>query len=273
MGPPAHVRNGPKADTELNADWPPTPDALSNAALTGGLIMEGFRADRRRLIGAGMVAAAAGMAAACSSGAESKGSAAAGWNATADDQDSWLDKPGTRHRMAFDSVSGDGGSEALGYADNFIHVNESDYGLKPGQLGVVVIFRHMSTPYGYNDAIWSKYGNKFIEAMKLKDNAAKRAATMNPRLSKDPADKPPPKGLEWATDDSISKLASKGVQFAVCGLATKVIAGLLAGKTGDAAAIEAELRSNLVPNARIVPAGISAVNRAQEHGYSFAYVG
>jgi intracellular sulfur oxidation DsrE/DsrF family protein len=79
--------------------------------------------------------------------------------------------------------------------------------------------------------------------------------------------------LEWATDDSISKLASKGVQFAVCGLATKVIAGLLAGKTGDAAAIEAELRSNLVPNARIVPAGISAVNRAQEHGYSFAYVG
>ena len=235
--------------------------------------MEEFRADRRRLIGAGVVAAAAGMAAACSSGAKSEGSASASWSPTADKIDDWLDKPGTRHRMVFDSVSGDGGSEALGYADNFIHVNESDYGLKTDQLGVVIVLRHMSTPYGYNDAMWAKYGKKFIEPMKLKDASAKRAATVNPRLTKDPDAPPPPKGLEWATDDSISKLASQGVQFAVCGLATKVIAGLLAGKTGDANAIESELRSNLVPNARIVPAGISAVNRAQEHGYSFAYVG
>jgi len=30
--------------------------------------------------------------------------------------------------------------------------------------------------------------------------------------------------------------------------------------------------ANLVPNARIVPAGIVAVNRAQERGYSFASV-
>jgi intracellular sulfur oxidation DsrE/DsrF family protein len=109
--------------------------------------------------------------------------------------------------------------------------------------------------------------------MKLKDDAAKRAATMNPMLVKAPGGEPLPKGMEWLGDYSITDLGSKGVQFAVCGLATKVIAGLLAGKTGDAAAIEAELRSNLVPNARIVPAGISAVNRAQEHGYSFAYVG
>jgi intracellular sulfur oxidation DsrE/DsrF family protein len=79
--------------------------------------------------------------------------------------------------------------------------------------------------------------------------------------------------MEWLDEYSITDLGSKGVQFAVCGLATKVNAGLLAGKTGDANAIEAELKSNLVPNARIVPAGISAVNRAQEHGYSFAYVG
>jgi intracellular sulfur oxidation DsrE/DsrF family protein len=33
-----------------------------------------------------------------------------------------------------------------------------------------------------------------------------------------------------------------------------------------------ELTEHLVPNARMVPAGIVAVNRAQEHGYMFAYV-
>jgi intracellular sulfur oxidation DsrE/DsrF family protein len=34
-----------------------------------------------------------------------------------------------------------------------------------------------------------------------------------------------------------------------------------------------ELAANLVGNSRLVPAGIVAVNRAQERGYSFAYVG
>ena len=235
--------------------------------------MTDFQSDRRRLIGAGVVAAAAGMAAACSSGARSQSAAPAAWSPTPETIDSWLDKPGTRHRMVFDSVSGDGGSEALGYANNFIHVNESDYGLKPEQLAVVVIFRHMSTPYGYNDAIWAKYGKKFVEAMKLKDDAAKHAATMNPMLAKHPGGNPPPKGMEWINDYTLSDLAPKGVQFAVCGLATKAIAGMLAGKGNDPAPIEAELRSNLVPGARIVPAGISTVNRAQEHGYSFAYIG
>ena len=175
--------------------------------------------------------------------------------------------------MVFDSLSGEGGSEALGFANNFIHVNESDYGVTPEQLGVVVILRHGSTPYGYNNAVWAKYGKQFATQMKLKDDMAKRAATMNPVLAKAPGGEPPPKGMEWVADYTLSDLAPKGVRFAVCGLATKAIAGMLAGKTGDAAAIEAELKSNLVPGALIVPAGISAVNRAQEHGYTFAYVG
>jgi intracellular sulfur oxidation DsrE/DsrF family protein len=34
-----------------------------------------------------------------------------------------------------------------------------------------------------------------------------------------------------------------------------------------------ELTENLVPNGHMVPAGIVAVNRAQERGYTFTYVG
>jgi intracellular sulfur oxidation DsrE/DsrF family protein len=234
--------------------------------------MAEFLADRRRLIGGGVILAGAGLAAACSSGAKGQGSAAA-WEASPEQLDSWLDKPGTRHRMVFDSISGSGGAEALGYANNFLHVDSAAYGLKPEQTAAVVIFRHMSTPYGYNDAIWAKYGKKFAEQMKLEGDDAKRAATVNPALISAPGAKPPPKGMEWAAANSISDLAPKGVRFAVCGLATQGIAGQLAGKTGDAAAIEAELKANLVPGALIVPSGITIVNRAQEHGYAFAYIG
>jgi intracellular sulfur oxidation DsrE/DsrF family protein len=239
--------------------------------------MEEYKADRRQLIGGGVILAAAGMAAACSSGARSENNSAAAatgsWQPTADDKDSWLDKAGTRHRMVFDSLTGDGGSEALGFANNFIYVNTADYGLTPEQLGVVIVFRHMATPYGYNKAVWAKYGKGFAEKMGLKGEDAKRAATTNPHLERSTFLESPPKGMEWINENSLGDLSGKGVRFAICGLATKAIAGMVAGKTGNADAIEAEFKANLVPGALIVPAGISAVNRAQEHGYAFSYVG
>jgi intracellular sulfur oxidation DsrE/DsrF family protein len=64
-------------------------------------------------------------------------------------------------------------------------------------------------------------------------------------------------------------LAKRGVRFTVCDLSTHAIAGLIAdsigGKAGD---IYPQLIANRVDSARQVPAGIVALNRAQEHGYS-----
>jgi intracellular sulfur oxidation DsrE/DsrF family protein len=60
-----------------------------------------------------------------------------------------------------------------------------------------------------------------------------------------------------------------GVQFAVCNLSTHAIAGLIAAAHGGTADEKyAELAANLIDRARLVPAGIIAVNRAQERGYS-----
>lgn len=68
---------------------------------------------------------------------------------------------------------------------------------------------------------------------------------------------------------SLDSLAKQGVQFAVCQFATGALAGSIARAVGgNAGEITRELVANLVPNARMVPAGIVAVNRAQERGYS-----
>jgi intracellular sulfur oxidation DsrE/DsrF family protein len=57
-------------------------------------------------------------------------------------------------------------------------------------------------------------------------------------------------------------------------MATMGISHALAGQTrGNADDIHKELVANLIPNAHLVPAGIAAVNRAQERGYAFAYTG
>ena len=60
------------------------------------------------------------------------------------------------------------------------------------------------------------------------------------------------------------------IRLAVCAMATSRIAGMIARAVGgNAEAVNKELIANLVSNARMVPAGIVAVNRAQERGYSF----
>jgi intracellular sulfur oxidation DsrE/DsrF family protein len=71
---------------------------------------------------------------------------------------------------------------------------------------------------------------------------------------------------------SLNGLIKRGVQFAVCQMATRAIAGKIAKDTGAKTdIIFKEIGANLIGNARLVPAGILAVNRAQEWGYSFAY--
>jgi len=69
-----------------------------------------------------------------------------------------------------------------------------------------------------------------------------------------------------AISDALSKL---GVQLAVCSVWTRGYAAGIAQSTGgNTDAILSELTSNLLSNARMVPAGIVALNRAQERGYS-----
>ncbi|WP_037499309.1 hypothetical protein [Sphingomonas jaspsi] len=233
--------------------------------------MSDYVTDRRGLIGAGVLAAgAAGMV-----GSPASAQASGGWQPTDEKLDQWYEaQPGHRHRMVFDTVSVDQAQATLGYANNSYVATTKGYGGKPQELGMIIIMRHASTPFAYNDAMWKKYGKLFAKNLKLQGADAIRATSMNPWLARDPDDGPVPKGMEDFADPSIGALAAKGARFAVCGLATEGIAMQLAGATkGDAKAIEAELRANLVPGGNMVPAGIIAVNRAQEHGYTLAIVG
>jgi hypothetical protein len=59
------------------------------------------------------------------------------------------------------------------------------------------------------------------------------------------------------------------VHFAVCNLATTFFAGMMAQATGSKQDIVyKELTSNLIGNAHMAAAGIVAVNRTQERGFT-----
>ena len=170
-------------------------------------------------------------------------------------EDAWLDDLKGMHKIIYDSVSADNGFNGWFFARNFLTANALGYKMKDTDCSVVVSVRHYATVYAYNDAMWAKY--PLGEMVKLTDPATSKAPVQNLHASE------------------AKELAGRGIQLAVCGLATSFFAGELAKKGGGTAAdIEKELKANLVvAPARVVAAGVVVVSRAQEHGFTYTYVG
>jgi intracellular sulfur oxidation DsrE/DsrF family protein len=172
------------------------------------------------------------------------------WQPTRHAQDDWLDKIPGQHRLVFDTTEPGGMSSALLYATNFYTANQSDYGLQNSDLAVVIVARHVSTPFAYNEAIWTKYGvqlSSFIDKNKEPSKTNAYARQLNGAIG-------------------------RGVQLAVCQMATRAIAGMIAGAVNAGADdVFKEISENLLPNSHLVPAGIVAVARAQERGYALVH--
>jgi hypothetical protein len=186
------------------------------------------------------------------------------WQGARHAQDDWFDEVPGKHRLVFDTTSSETLEDAIQFAGNFFSANKNVYGLESGDLAVVIVMRHKSAPFAYGDAMWAKYGATLAKRAEFVDPKTKEAPKVNYFTPAAPAD-------PSARARGIAGLVKLGVRFAICDLSTHAIAGLVArdsGITADAA--YKEITSNLVGNGRLVAAGIVAVNRAQERGYTFA---
>ena len=208
---------------------------------------------RRSLLTTMSVAAVAGLAA--SAGSAQTQPHPTGFQPARHDKDAWLNELPGSHRVFIDSSTMAGGPAGLWYANNMISAHEDEYEGNAADFAMVVCFRHMSTPYGFNDAVWAKYGAIF-------SRNADPAPTRNP-LSIASAS---------SGQNSISSSVARGVHFAICGRATRRFAMAIASATGgDADTVFAELTAGGVPNSHCVPAGVLTATRAQEYHYSFLY--
>jgi intracellular sulfur oxidation DsrE/DsrF family protein len=190
------------------------------------------------------------------------------WQPRRHPEDDWLDRVPGQHRLVFDTTMPEGFGGALLYANNFYLANQNDYSLGNGDIAVVIVVRHNSTPFAYNEAMWAKYGAVLAQRSNVIDPQTNQPPKVNIYNSTAPAAATLKSG--GVTLDSLVK---RGMHVAVCQMATRRIAGTIAESTSAANAVYTELAANLIGNAHMVPAGILAVNRAQEHGYSFASVG
>lgn len=170
-------------------------------------------------------------------------------------QDDWLDQIPGRHRYIVDAPNPDGFSSAIQFTTTYYNINVNDYGLKDTDLAVVLVARHLSTLFAYSDAIWAKYGKPISD----------RNHVLDPKTNQ-----PPTTNLQ---KDRLEPLIKRGLRLAVCNQSSRGYAGAIAMAMGlKQDDVFEEMKANLLPNARLVPAGIVAINRAEERGYSLASV-
>jgi intracellular sulfur oxidation DsrE/DsrF family protein len=171
-------------------------------------------------------------------------------------QDAWLDEAPEQHRVIFDTWLADKFGEAVGFAGNWARINKDQYGLTDADLAIVIVARHGTTPFAFNEAIWTKYGKIFAANM----STGNKIAHPNPATN------------IYAT--RLANLAKQGMRLAVCNLTITAYVEIIAKETGTSEdAIRRELTANAIGHAQFIPAGIVAVTRAQEHGYAVVSVG
>jgi len=174
-------------------------------------------------------------------------------------QDAWLDAVPGKHRVVLDAVSPDGAAQGIGYSNNVFNANRTGYALENPDIALVLVLRHHATAFAFNNGMWKKYGKVFADLTNYKHPTDPGPPVSNPRNS---GERPP-----------LDRLTARGAHIIVCGLATGLYAGQIAGEGGDRAAVYKELESNMVANAHMMSAGVVGITRAQEYSYSMIYVG
>lgn len=168
--------------------------------------------------------------------------------------DRWLAELTGEYRFALDAVTPKGVSELTQYASTYMMLNTEVYKIAPARTNLIVIVRNMAAAFGFNDEAWAMHHLGGLAT--FNDPRTGMAAVRN------------------TAADALNRLVAQGATIAVCGMATQYYASLIAASQKTAVDdARKSLESRLLPGARIVPSGITIVDRCQRHNFSYAYVG
>jgi len=175
----------------------------------------------------------------------------------------WLGKITGKHKIVYDAPEPNNGF-AFAWSRVF-YLTNNETGVADKDISVVVILRHNAIPFAMTDPMWDKY--KTAGPFTISDPATNAPSTRN-FLYKAPAGALPLPGM------GIDQLLAAGVLIGVCNMAIKFYSGMVAGKVNMTAdAVASDWRANLVPGVQLLPSGVWAVNRTQEHGCAYCFAG
>lgn len=180
----------------------------------------------------------------------------------------WFNQLKGKHKIVFD-VPQPNGIFPFAWPRIFLVTNAAT-GTAEKDCNAVVVLRHTGIGYAMENRLWEKY--KFGELFKAEDPKTQKPSVRNPFWQPAKGDFNIP-GV-GVVPIGINELQESGVLFCVCDMALTVYSGVVAQKLGlDAAEVKKDWVSGLLPGVKIMPAGIWAINRAQEHGCSYVFAG
>ena len=178
--------------------------------------------------------------------------------------EAWFSNIKGKHRVVFDGAEPNSAFSMIWTWAYYLTNNKS--GTPDNDMTAVCVFRHNAAPFALSDSIWAKY--KLGEMFSIEDNRTKKPATRNSYFDAKDGD------FIINGVDGIQKMQLRGAMFCVCNLAISVYSGFAAAKLGlDPEAVRKEWVDGVLPGIQIVPAGIWALDRAQENGCSYVFAG
>jgi len=180
------------------------------------------------------------------------------------DAEGWFKKAKGAHRIVYDASEPHNGLPFI-WSWVFYHTN-NETGVPDTDMTAMVVLRHNAIPFALEDRLWKKYS--LGEVFKVTDNNTGKPALRNPYYAPREGDFPMP------AIEGIQKMQERGAMFCVCNMAMKVYSGMVAKSAGmDPEMVYEDWKAGVLANIQIVPSGVWAVSRAQEHSFGYCYAG
>jgi intracellular sulfur oxidation DsrE/DsrF family protein len=185
-----------------------------------------------------------------------------------DDPDAWFSQIKGKHRIVFDATAP---HEIFPFAwPRVFLLTNAATGTPEKNCNAVVVLRHEAIPFAMEDRLWAKY--HFGEVFKVNDPLTSSPSVRNMFWKPSPGTYKIP-GI-GPVQIGINELQQSGVMLCVCNMAITVFSAAIAAKSNtDAAEVKKDFLAGVLPGIQVVPSGVWAVGRAQEHGCSYCFVG
>lgn len=177
----------------------------------------------------------------------------------------WLAGLDGTHRQFFD-VGNLADAKPLNRVGNFLSAYASAYQISELSINALFGAHGQALAFVCSDRLWSHY--RLGELNNIHDHSGE-PASRNVYFGGDAVQLPA--GLR--TDSTVPALMKRGVRFLACNNSIETLAQTLAGRGfGTQTTIHDDIVSGLLPGVMTVPAMAVAGNRAQESGFTYAFI-
>lgn len=178
--------------------------------------------------------------------------------------DEWFKGIKGSHRIVYDGSTPHDGFPIIW---NWVfYLTNNQTGSPDSDITGMTVLRHSAIPFALENRIWEKY--PIGEVFGINDKATKTASKRNPYYEPQPGDFPLPQM------EGIKRLQERGAMFCVCELALSVNSSRVAKQIGkDPTEVFNDWVSGVLPGIQLVPSGVWALGRAQEHGCGYVFAG